>query len=146
MSRSVKSISNCTNMNLRKATRLVTQAYDTEMQVAGIKSTQFTLLATLNAMGNPAITKLAEVMVMDRTTLSRNIKPLINKGLITSGSEQDQRVRQIGLTAEGKALLSEAMPHWQQIQDTIVERMGEARWDQFLSDLEIVIDVMKKRA
>lgn len=143
MNRSVNNITNCTNMKLRKATRLVTQAYDAEIQIAGIKSTQFTLLATLNALGNPAITKLAEVMVMDRTTLSRNIKPLINKGLVTSGSEQDLRVKQVSLTAEGRALLSEAMPHWQQIQDTVVERMGKKRWDQFLVDLDIVIDVMK---
>jgi DNA-binding MarR family transcriptional regulator len=143
MSRSVKNISNCTNMKLRKATRLVTQAYDTEMQLAGINSTQFTLLATLKVMGNPAITKLAEMMVMDRTTLSRNIKPLIDKGLVTSVSEQDQRVRQICLTLEGEALLSEGMPHWHKIQDAIVQKLGEQRWDQFLTDLEVVIEVMK---
>ena len=143
MSRNVKKISNCTNMKLRKATRLVTQAYDTEMQGAGIKSTQFTLLATLKVMGNPAITKLAEMMVMDRTTLSRNIKPLINKGLVTNVSDEDQRVKQICLTAEGEALLSEGMPHWQKIQDSIVQRLGEQRWDQFLTDLEVVIEVMK---
>jgi len=129
-------------MKLRKATRLVTQAYDTAMQSAGIKSTQFTLLATVNALGSPAITKLAEVMVMDRTTLSRNLKPLINKELVIVGSEQDQRIRKISLTPEGKALVSEAMPQWQQIQDTIVSRMGEERWSQFLVGLELVVEVM----
>jgi len=129
-------------MNLRKATRLVTQAYDVAMQSTGIKSTQFTLIATVNALGSPAITKLAEVMVIDRTTLSRNLKPLINKGLVIVGSEQDQRVRKISLTPEGKTLVSEAMPQWQQIQDTIVSRMGEVRWSQFLVGLEVVVEVM----
>ena len=143
MNRSVNSIVNCTNMNLRKATRLVTQAYDSAMHVAGIKSTQFTLMATLNALGHPAITRLAEVMVMDRTTLSRNLKPLVSKGLVFIGSEQDQRVRQISLTAEGKAVLNEAMPEWQQIQDTVVERMGQERWTRFLADLETLVEVMK---
>ena len=129
-------------MKLRKATRLVTQAYDVAMQSAGIKSTQFTLLATVNALGSPAITKLAEVMVMDRTTLSRNLKPLINKELVIVGSEQDQRIRKISLTPEGKILVSEAMPQWQQIQDTIVSRMGEEKWSQFLVGLELVVEVM----
>jgi len=142
MKRSVNNISNCTNMKLRKATRLVTQAYDVAMQSAGIKSTQFTLLATVNALGSPAITKLAEVMVMDRTTLSRNLKPLINKELVIVGSEQDQRIRKISLTPEGKILVSEAMPQWQQIQDTIVSRMGEEKWSQFLVGLELVVEVM----
>jgi len=130
-------------MKLRKATRLVTQAYDVAMQSTGIKSTQFTLIATVNALGSPAITKLAEVMVMDRTTLSRNLKPLINKGLVIVGSEQDQRIRKISLTPEGKTLVSEAMPQWQQIQDTIVSRMGEERWSQFLVSLEVVVEVMR---
>ena len=143
MKRSVNDITNCTNMNLRKATRLVTQAYDAALQSAGLKATQFTLLATLRGLGNPPLTKLAEAMVMDRTTLTRNLKPLIDKGLIRIATEQDQRIRQIQLTPQGKRLLDEALPQWQHIQNRVVERMGEERWAQFLEDLELTIEVMK---
>ena len=143
MKRSVNDITNCTNMKLRKATRLVSQAYDAALQSAGLKATQFTLLATLRGLGNPPLTKLAEAMVMDRTTLSRNLKPLVDKGLIRIATEQDQRIRQIQLTPQGKRLLDEALPQWQHIQNRVVERMGEERWAQFLEDLEITVEVMK---
>ena len=143
MKRSVNDITNCTNMNLRKATRLVNQAYDAALQSAGLKSTQFTLLATLRGLGNPPLTKLAEAMVMDRTTLTRNLKPLVDKELICIGTEQDQRIRQIQLTPRGKQLLEEAMPQWKHIQNRVVKRMGKERWTQFLEDLEITVEVMK---
>ncbi len=139
----VNDITNCTNRKLRMATRLVTQAYDTAMQSAGLKATQFTLLATLRGLGNPPLTKLAEAMVMDRTTLTRNLKPLVNKGLIRIGTEQDQRVRQIQLTPQGRQLLDDAMPQWQQIQIRVVESLGQERWARFLEDLETTIEVMK---
>lgn len=143
MKRNLNDLTNCTNMNLRKATRLISQAYDAELQNAGLKATQFSLLATLEALGNPALTRLAEAMVMDRTTLTRNLRPLVDKGLIRIGSEQDQRIKQIQLTSKGKQQLENAIPHWQMIQTKVVERMGEKRWSQFLENLEITVAVMK---
>ena len=143
MTRDINNITNCTNSKLRKATRLVAQAFDTALQPAGLKSTQFTLLATLRAMGNPPLTKLAEAMVMDRTTLTRNLKPLINKGLIQVRSEEDRRVKQIQLMPEGEQVLAEAMPYWLQVQKRVVDQLGEERWAQLLEDLEVAVDVIK---
>ena len=129
-------------MKLRKATRLITQAYDTALKPAGVKATQFTLLATLRGLDDPPLTKLAEVMVMDRTTLTRNLKPLVDKGLIRFGTEEDQRVKQIQLTEKGEKLLDEAMPEWQHIQSEVMQRLGRARWNQFLEDLDATIEIM----
>jgi len=141
--RDVNDISNCTNATLRKANRLIGQAFDNQLQPSGLKATQFTLLATLDKMGSTPISKLAEVMVMDRTTLSRNLKPLVNKGLISILGEQDQRIRQVLLTKEGQGAFEQAKPHWQAIQNKMVERIGQERWGQFLEDLDLAIEVMK---
>ncbi len=141
--RDINDISNCTNATLRKANRLIGQAFDNQLQPSGLKATQFTLLATLDKMGATPISKLAEVMVMDRTTLSRNLKPLVNKGLISILGEQDQRIRQVQLTKEGQGAFEQAKPHWQAIQNKMVERIGQERWGQFLEDLDLAIEVMK---
>lgn len=144
MKRRVTDVSNCTNMNLRQATRLMTRAFDAELQSSGLKATQFTLLATLQALDDPPLTQLAEAMVMDRTTLTRNLKPLVDKGFIRIGVEQDQRVKQIILTPKGKRRLDETMPHWQHVQQSVVKRIGIKRWTQFMEDLETTVKIMKE--
>ena len=143
MTRDINSTINCTNSKLRKATRLLAQAYDSALKPLGLKSTQFTLLATLRTMGNPPLTRLAETLVMDRTTLTRNLKPLINKGLIKVCSEDDRRVKQIQLTPAGIRLVGEAIPHWQAVQSRVVGQLGQERWGQLLDDLDIAIDVIQ---
>lgn len=140
--RDVNDISNCTNATLRKANRLIGQAFDNQLQPSGLKATQFTLLATLDKMGVAGVTQLAQVMVMDRTTLSRNLKPLLNKGLIQVLGDQDQRVRQMQLTAQGRSMYEKALPYWEAIQNKVVQRIGKERWEQFLQDLDTTIEVM----
>lgn len=73
---------NCTSATLRKATRVVTQVYDGALRPVGLRATQFNLLATLAISGDTPLTRLAEMLVMNRTTLTRNLKPLVGKGLI----------------------------------------------------------------
>lgn len=143
MKRNTTDITNCTCANLRKATRVVTQVFDAALQPSGLRATQFALLATLQKLGDPSLTKLAGVMVMDRTTLTRNLKPLVNRDLVSTGTEQDQRVRKIQLTMEGSRVLNEALPLWQQIQSRVVDRLGKDRWAQFLEDLAITVEVIK---
>ena len=125
----------CTCANLRKASRLVTQFYDAALQPVGLRATQFTLLATLSKRGSLPHSKLAEALVMDRTTLTRNLKPLVDRGLIEVGQGADQRVRHIALTAAGNAALDAAMPCWRQAQARIVERLGRKPWGEFLGGL-----------
>ncbi|MEE8273100.1 MAG: MarR family transcriptional regulator, partial [Alphaproteobacteria bacterium] len=66
----------CTCFNLRKAARAVTQLYDAALGPSGLRATQFSLIAALGVRGAPTISQLAKAMVMDRTTLTRNLKPL----------------------------------------------------------------------
>ena len=99
--RSTTDVAACICANLRKAARVVTQTYDAALQSTGLKATQFTLLATLAKRGELPHTKLAEALVMDRTTLTRNLKPLVEQGCINVRHDEDQRVRRISLTGAG---------------------------------------------
>src|SRR5215217_5827709 len=72
----------CACANLRRAARAVTQVFDEALAPSGLRATQFTLLVTSRLMGESTINELAEKMAMDRTTLSRNLKPLVRSGLL----------------------------------------------------------------
>ena len=128
-------VTTCTCANLRKATRVVTQLYDAALQPTGLKATQFSLLATLAKRGDMRLTQLADALVMDRTTLTRNIKPLMEKGLIGVAHEKDQRVRMIILTGDGKRVFNDALPLWKQVQSQFVDDLGLDRWSSLLDDL-----------
>ncbi len=135
----------CTCANLRKAARVVTQIYDAALQPTGLKATQFTLLATLSKRGDLPLTRLADALVMDRTTLTRNLKPLVRRGLIRIEHDDDQRVRKVSLTETGKSVFEQARPQWAQAQSRIVERLGQARWSGFLDDLMAAVAVVRDR-
>ena len=128
-------LANCTNANLRKATRAVTQVYDAALQPSGLRATQFALLGALMKRGEMPLTQLADVMVMDRTTLTRNLKLLVEKGLIHIGPGADQRVRSISVTDDGGRAVKEATRHWRKAQSRLVDGLGEARWRSLLDDL-----------
>lgn len=128
-------VATCTCANLRKATRVVTQLYDAALQPTGLKATQFSLLATLAKRGDMRLTQLADALVMDRTTLTRNIKPLMEKGLIGVAHEKDQRVRMIILTGDGERIFNDALPLWKQVQSQFVDDLGLDRWSSLLDDL-----------
>jgi len=125
----------CACFNLRKASRAVTQLYDQILQPSGLLTTQFTLVVAISIAGSTTITRLAEDLVMDRTTLTRNLKPLERQGLIEIVPGQDQRTRVVALTAEGREALTKAIPLWEQVQASVVEGLGQNRWSRLLSDL-----------
>lgn len=125
----------CACFNLRKASRTVTQLYDEILQPSGLLATQFTLLVAIALAGSVTITRLAEELVMDRTTLTRNLKPLERQGLLEIAPGQDQRTRVVTLTASGHEALALAIPLWEQAQASVVEGLGQKRWSTLLSNL-----------
>ena len=85
----------CACFNLRKAARAVTQLYDDALRPAGILATQLPLLIATGRLERVTISQLAEAMVMDRTTLTRNLRPLERDGLVRTKPGKDRRVREI---------------------------------------------------
>ena len=132
---------NCINFNMRKAARAVTQSYDKVLRPSGLRSTQFSLLSTVAKLEPVGIKDLAKVLVMDRTTLGRNLKVLSDQGLLDVGEGDDRRYRPITITALGHEALDLARPLWQQAQSRMVNGMGQERWTRFLDDLSEAIRV-----
>ena len=128
----------CTSFNLRKAARVVTQFYDEALKGSGLKSTQFSLLSMAATAGGAPISRLADEMAMDRTTLTRNLKPLADAGLIRIEAGDDKRVRRVVVTADGEHALSRAVPMWRRAQTRMIDRLGDEQWGAFLRQLQSV--------
>ncbi len=131
----------CACFNLRKAARAITQLYDAALEPSRLRATQFSLLAVLRAMGEPTISRLAKAMVMDRTTLTRNLRPLEKLGLLEVIAGKDRRTRHVGLTVLGRDRLATAFPLWREAQARVAKGLGAARRERLLSDLAGVVAI-----
>ena len=106
----------CNCQALRQAARRVTQVYDTHLASVGLKTTQYSILAKLNRLGPLSINELAKLMVMDRTTLGRAIKPLERDKLLAIGSDDDGRKRKLQITSAGQARMKAGTAKWREAQ------------------------------
>jgi len=118
-------LAECSCLALRQAARHVTQFYDQCLAPAGLRTTQYSILARLKRHGPMTINALAAQLVMDRTTLGRNILPLERDGLIAivKGSP-DRRQKALHLTAAGAARLRSAVPRWTDAQARFESAFG----------------------
>jgi len=122
----------CACARMRRAARALTQLYDDGMAPSGLRVTQYSLLSAL-AKGGPArISDLARSLLLDRTALSRNLDPLVERRLVTIAHGDDARTRIATLTGTGAAALAAARPHWQQAQAQVARRLGGERFDTLL--------------
>ncbi|HKI96845.1 MAG TPA: MarR family winged helix-turn-helix transcriptional regulator [bacterium] len=129
----------CVCANLRMASRAVTQFYDETMRPAGLRVTQFSILATARRLGPVTLTRLGEATLTDRTTLTRNLAPLARKGWVRIVPGSDRREREVHVTDEGRAALRAAYPYWQAAQARVAEHLGGARLERLLADLQQAI-------
>ncbi len=124
----MEDIVGCNSLATRKVSRRITQIYDAALAPSGLRSTQLVVLAHLNARGKnaPTLSKLAEDLVLDRSALGHNLRPLQRDGLIElQENENDRRQRHLVLTRLGKAKLQEAFPLWSKAQETFNTLYGE---------------------
>lgn len=120
----------CTCTRLRRLTRRITSIYDRYLLPDELTISQYSLLSRVGRHGLIANLRLAAEMGMDRSTLSRNIKPLMTAGwIVTAGMPPDEQLdkRSFGLTLspEGKAKLDAARPNWLKAQQEINGLLGE---------------------
>lgn len=121
-------VDTCVCHKVRMAARAVTRAYDEALRPAGLRATQFSVLVAVGLDGAISITALAKFMGMDRTTLTRNLRPLYEEGLVTVGPEGWRRSRNLEITSKGRARLREALPLWARAQESLKAGLGEPRW------------------
>ena len=125
----------CTCFRLRKLARLMSQRYDRELAPAGLNINQYSILR--RAAPRPrAIGELSRELGMDRTTLTRDLKPLASAGWIELVSGEDARQRLIKVTASGHRVIARAQPLWRKAQDAIDTGLGKARVDILHAQLD----------
>ncbi len=111
---------NCFGLNIHRAGRAVAKKFDDAFRTAGVNHWQFALLMTVNVPGGLSVSELARSLVVDRTTITANVKPLERMGLITiKVDEDDARARRIEVTERGIAVLKETYPVWQAVNAEI---------------------------
>lgn len=130
----------CYCSSLRQASRYLTSFYDQMLSGSGLRVTQFAILSRLRA--RPAtVSRLAQGMVMDRTTLARNLQPLVRAELVAvRPSDTDRRERVVELTAAGRAKVEEILPAWRRAQARFDEQFGAAQGAQLLATMRAVVD------
>ena len=125
----------CACFNTRKAARTVTKYYDDMLAPSGLKATQFTMMGAISISGPTRMSDLADMLELDKTTLTRNLKLLETAGLIEVTAGADRRVRVAALTPAGEDSLKRALPRWREAQLKLVEKLGDERWRRLVADL-----------
>ncbi|HEU4955978.1 MAG TPA: MarR family winged helix-turn-helix transcriptional regulator [Gemmatimonadales bacterium] len=125
----------CACFNVRKAARALTAFYDQVMAPTGLRATQGTLLVALARAGDIPVTRLAGILGMDRTTLTRNLEPLERDRLVVIRPGEDRRVKLAGITEKGRKTLAAAIPFWREAQRQIAEGTGAGRWTELRREL-----------
>jgi DNA-binding MarR family transcriptional regulator len=128
----------CMGLHVRRASRIITQVYDAALRPVDLVLSQFTLLVCINLMESAQITRLAQELYTDQTTLTRNLKLLKQRGLVSIDPGEDRRVKLVSLTAEGRAILAQALPLWEQAQAQVMQQFNRQEWQTLLSLLSDV--------
>lgn len=135
----------CFNLAIRKAARVITQFYEGRFAEVGLKVGQFSILRVTHFRKVTNSKELQQFLVIDQTTLSRNLKPLLRDGLLEqSTAEGDLRIKNISLTSKGKKLYKEALPIWQETQQAVKDMFGEIESDQILSNSDLLVKTLSK--
>jgi DNA-binding MarR family transcriptional regulator len=120
----------CTCATLRRATRSLTLLYEEALRPTGLRSTQFTILQTLSLTGTINQKRLGDILVIDSTSLTRALHPLVSQGWIERHRGEDRRQWNFTLSSSGKALLRRALPHWNRAQSRVQQQLGAELWNR----------------
>jgi DNA-binding MarR family transcriptional regulator len=140
----MSAMENCVCFNLRWVTRVVTQFYDAEMRRHGIRPTQGSILASLQAKDSWTMAELSDWLGMERTTLVRNLRPLQRDGFVEVGGGGRGNLVELAITAKGRKQVDKLTPAWRSAQSAVVKTLGEKRWSAVLSDLETAALALNK--
>ena len=129
-------VESCVCHKVRMAARAVTRAYDAALRPVGLRATQFAVLVAVAIEGAVSITALAQALGMERSTLTRNVRPLVKDGLLVVGREGWHRSRTVEITEQGRARVRETVPLWERAQARLQRQLGEPQWTSVHQSLE----------
>jgi len=128
----------CTCFRLRRAARQVSQIYDRELAAVGLSLNEYSILRHAERGGHCLLGELADSLGMERTTLTRNLKPLLEAGWLKEARGEDARQRLISITASGRKRIASAKPHWQRAQQSIEASYGASNTQRLRKDLDLL--------
>lgn len=127
---------------VRKAGRVLTKQYDDSLKSSGLRITQYSLLMNIRFNPEIPVSGLSKLMKMDQTTITRNVKVLEKSGFVSIRPDpEDQRIKRIEITGQGKALLKEARIPWLSAQDRVAGSLDIEQTRQLIRLLEQVIEM-----
>jgi DNA-binding MarR family transcriptional regulator len=118
--------------------------FDEVLAPSGLRSTQLSVLITLARDEPASMPRLAKDLVMDRSTLSRTVRTLEQRGLIEKASIGNGNRKMVSLTDRGRNVVSETLPLWEKAQEQLTSLLGEGKWDTLLDKLSHVVSTATK--
>jgi DNA-binding MarR family transcriptional regulator len=126
-------------MHVQRAARALGRRFDEALRAVGLTNQQFSLLMSLNRPQPPGMAEVAELLAMDRTTLTAALKPLERRGLVKVAVDpEDRRGRLLRLTAQGRKLLADAAPVWERTHAEVEAMLGDGEPDRLRRDLRLL--------
>ncbi len=132
-------IRECACLRVRTAARSVTRLYDDALRPVGLRGTQLSVLVAVASSEAVSIASLSRLLGMDRSTLTRNLRPLEKKGVVALGPEGHHRSRTLSVTTKGLQLLQKALPLWEKTQAKLRKELKDAHWNTLQTELDHVI-------
>jgi len=126
----------CAAFTLRQTARAVTNLYDSALQPAGVRSTQFAILVAVARSQPVSIGSLSQILLIDRTTLTRSLGLMEKEGLLSVSQRSTMRQRFVTLTENGRRTLARSAPLWHKMQQRYLAAIGEGKWRRLQREFE----------
>lgn len=121
----IRETTGCLSLASRRAARAITRNFDRELRAHGVRATQFSLLSALELKGPQSIGALADLLGIERTTLTRNLALVEQRRLVEIEPGDDARTRIAAITSQGRATLGDSLPTWRKVQSELTHAIGK---------------------
>ena len=136
-----EALAGCACFNFRKASRAITRFFDECLEPVGLRSTQLSLLIAIDSLDAPSMACLAEELVLEPSTLARNVKPLEKAGLIEIQKGVGGRRKIAKLTQKGEETLQQAVPYWEKAQNAVLQHFPGDTWPKLMDSLSQAVQI-----
>ena len=133
----------CLCLSLRKAARAITRYYDQMLKPSKLRATQLMILVAIASTGSTTLSSLAKTLVVERTTLTRNLNVLNHRGLVRMTAGGDRRTRVVGLTSAGRRAMKGALPLWERAQVEVRNHLGQRESRLLLKTMSEVVPSLR---
>lgn len=133
----------CAAANVRRAARAVGRFYAESLGEIGLEPTQYSLLVACALAEGATVGRLAEIFLMDRSALARNLAVMEKRGLLRVTPGEDRRTRKVALTDSGKAMLAAALPRWREAQARAEAAFGAERLARLVVESRALADAVQ---